>query len=269
MMNRQLEIPEAAFLDARAKELEGRVIEGHKEFFDSYGEVVSLAYQLFQGLRIDSHDLILLYAGTLFARLIETTQSVALLAARGFSHSGDVHLRISLEALIRLKAACTKPALALEIINSDLLEQKKIAKLVLKGEAGELTEENRPEIEARLAELEKLIKENKVRKVSVEEVARKVEAIGLYQNIYRHTSGSVHLTPRSLYDHLRIGEAGRVSHLVHGPRDTHTEIHLHAATEFLLIGMSLMAERLKVDLPEGFSAAGERFRKLSPRWPGE
>jgi uncharacterized protein DUF5677 len=257
-----------AFLSADGDRFEDQLVAAHRPFFDVFVRASNAAYNVVSRLDLDRTSNVDLYMGCALARLCESCQATALLAARGFAQESAVELRVALEALLKMKAALVKPRFAEQIIDSDLIEQRKLIELVLRGEAGELTHENRPEVEARLSEIENDISTRKARKISMEEIAREVDGLGLYHNVYRLTSSNVHISPRSLGRYLSLHpETGLPQHVVHGPSDSYAEVHVHAVTEFLLIAMSLLERHRDLAPPEEFASIGAAFDELSPAWP--
>lgn len=257
-----------AFLSADGDEFEQRLVTAHQPFFDVFTQASSAAYDVLSRLEVDRTDNVQLYLACAFARLCESCQAVAYLAARGFTQETAVEVRVALEVLLKLKAAIVKPEFAEEVINSDLFEQLKLVNLVLSGEAGELTDENRPEVEARQAEIEHEKATRKARTISTEEIARKVDGLGLYHNVYRLTSSNVHVSPRSLGQYLRLHpETGHPEQVVHGPSDAYAEVHVYTVIEFLLIAISLFERHRQIPPPTDFAAIGAAFRSLSPEWP--
>jgi hypothetical protein len=254
-----------AFLSADAEQFEQELVSAHQPFFDVFTRASTAAYDVLAKLHVDRSDNVQLYAACALARLCECCQAAAYLAARGFVQETAVEVRVALEVLLKFKAAITRPEFARQVIDSDFFEQRKLVNLVLNGKAGELTAENRPEVEARKAEIENEIATRKARKISVEEIAEQVEGLGLYQNVYRLTSSNVHISPRSLGDYLRLHpESGHPEQVVHGPSDASVELHVHTVTEFLLIAISLLERHRGMQPPDGFASIGAAFRALKP-----
>jgi len=255
-----------AFLSADSDEFERRLVVAHQPFFDVFTQASSAAYDVLARLGINRTDNVQLYLACAFARLCESCQAVACLAARGFTQETAVEVRVALEVLLKMKAAIVKPDFAEEVINSDLFEQRKLVNLVLSGEAGELTPENRPEVEARKVEIEHEITTRNARKISLEEIAREVDSLRLYHNVYRLTSSNVHVSPRSLGQYLRLHpETGHPEQVVHGPSDAYAELHVHTVSEFLLIAISLLERHKRIPPPADFPAIDAAFRSLSPK----
>jgi hypothetical protein len=268
MPNKRFRESGVAFLSADGDEFEQRLVAAHQPFFDVFTQASKVAYDVLARLEPDRTDNVQLYSVCAFARLCESCQAVAYLAARGFTQETAVEVRVALEVLLKMKAAIVKPDFAEEVINSDLFELRKLVNLVLSGEAGDLTPENRPEVEARKAEIEHEIATRKARKISIEEIAREVDGLGLYHNVYRLTSSNVHVSPRSLGQYLRLhSETGHPEQVVHGPSDAYAEVHVHTATEFLLIAISLFEKHRQVPPPADFATIGAILRSLSPKWP--
>lgn len=257
-----------AFLAADSDQFEDRLVAAHQPFFDVFRRVSNAAYNVLARLEVNRTDTVQLYLACALARLCESCQAAAYLAARGFTQETAVAVRVALEALLKMKAAIVNPDFAEEVINSDLFEQQKLVNLVLSGEAGQLTSESRSEVEGRKVEVESEIAKRHARKVSVEEIARKVGGLRLYHNVYRLTSSNVHVSPRSLGRYLKLHpETGEPEQVVHGPSDAYAELHVHTVSEFLLIAVSLLERDKQVSPPADFAAISAAFRSLSPEQP--
>jgi hypothetical protein len=257
-----------AFPPADGDDFAQHLVAAHQPFFEVFTQASTAANNVLTRLEVDRTDNMQLYLACAFARLCEACQAAAYLAARGFTQETAVEVRVALEALLKMKAAIVKPDFAEDVINSDLFEQRKLVNLVLNGEAGDLTPENRPEVEVRKAEIEQEIATRNARKISIEEIAREVDGLGLYHNVYRLTSSNVHVSPRSLGQYLRLHpETGHPEQVVYGPSDAYAEIHVCTVTEFLLIAISLLERHRQIPPPADFAAIGAAFRSLSPEWP--
>lgn len=259
-----------AFLSEEAEEFEEKAVAAHRRFFDVFTRASTAAYDALARMSVDRSDRVQLYGVCALARLCESCEAAAYLAARGFAQETAVEVRVALEVLLKFKAALTDPSLTKGIIDSDLLERRKLANLVLNGKVSGLTSENRPEVEARQAELQREIAEREAKKISTEELARKVEALGLYHTVYRLAGSYVHISPRSLAEYVRLhGTTGQPEEIVYGPNHAYVEVHLHTVTEFLLIAISLLERYRGLPPSKEFASIGDDFRSLSPEWPDD
>lgn len=259
-----------AFLSEEAQEFEEKAVAAHHRFFGVFIRASTAAYDALAQMSVNRSDRVEIYGVCALARLCESCQAAAYLAARGFAQETAVEVRVALEVLLKFKAALTDPPLTEGIIDSDLLELRKLGNLILNGDVSGLTSENRSEVEARQAELQREIDDKKAKKISAEELARKVDALGLYHTVYRLTSSNVHISPRSLAEYVRLhGATGQPEEIVYGPNDAYVDVHLHAVTEFLLIAISLLERHRGLAPSEEFASIGDDFRSLSPKWPDD
>jgi len=259
-----------AFLSEEAEEFEEKAVAAHHRFFGVFSRASTAAYDALARMNVDRSNRVELYGVCALARLCESCQAAAYLSARGFAQETAVEVRVALEALLKFKAALTNRSLTEGIIDSDLLEVRKLGNLILNGEVSGLTSENRPEVEARQAELQREIAERGIKKISTEELARGVDALGLYHTVFRLTSSNVHISPRSLAEYVRLhGATGQPEEIVYGPNHAYVDVHLHAVTEFLLIAISLLERHRGLAPSEEFSTISDEFRSLSPEWPDD
>lgn len=265
MSKRPFRTSGVAFLSEEAEDFEEKVVAAHNSFFEVFTRASVAAYDVLGRLTVDPHDRVQIYAACTIARLCEACQAAAYLGARGFAQETAVQVRVALEVLLKFKAALTNPSLAESIMDGDLLEQRKLGNLLLSGKVSGLTPANLAEIEKRQQEVGRQIKAQSVKKVSIEELAREVDALSLYERVYRSTSASVHVSPRALIDYVAIHpNTEQPQEIVYGPGTENIELHLYTITHFLLVAISLLERHHGLRPPDEFSSIGDDLKSLLP-----
>src|SRR5688500_18028088 len=99
-----------AFLSADGDEFEDRLVAAHRAFFEVFTMASNAAYDVVAKVDVDRTNNVELYMACALARVCESSQATAYLAARGFAQESAVELRVALEALLKMKAALIKPS---------------------------------------------------------------------------------------------------------------------------------------------------------------
>lgn len=250
------------FLNDRGRVYEERVLEKFASDFEVFGKTIRIAYELRYTWEPHRYDAMELYAALLYARLLEITEATVHLSLRGFSHMGDVSVRMALEVLLKLKAACTEPELAEHFMNQYWLDRKRASKALVTSKNEELRQ-HEAAYQAALQEAERELDAQDKKRWTIRELAREVDCERLYEVVYRSTSTSVHSSLTSLEEYFELDEAGEVEAIVGGPKAHGVRRQVQAVTEFLLLGMSFVGKRWGLEETSDFARVKNMFRQLS------
>jgi hypothetical protein len=231
-------------------------IETHRK---SYGPVFVLAQELnrechrfLDGRRVDPKSKLQVTTSVLFARMVELYQAIVVVIDRGMVTPGRIIFRVFLEAFFHFFAIHRDSEYLNEYLNQFHVQRKTMVNRIRNSTSPHLEELRRPIDINLVAEIRQTLDEKGVRKVSIEEVARKADLHDIYVTVYEVLSRAVHSSASDLESHLDYNtEKETIQGFRYGPSSEET------ARVVCLAGLA-MAEALE----QMFSNFGEDRREL-------
>ena len=170
-------------------------------------KISEYAWQLQSKLKIDKTNVNHLLAAALFARTISIAQAFLLLVPKGMRQELKLLTRCLLEPLFPLVAISKDENFARAFIASEEIERnKKLKGLLAIHAATPIDGVAEKELEAKIQESDKNIKENKISKVTVFRAAQLGGLEAWYKSLYSLMSDTLHASPRSLEELMVISE---------------------------------------------------------------
>jgi hypothetical protein len=203
--------------------LSDEINEWEKDFDQRYGPKIELsmavnrlAHRLIFSVAIVSNQLDDLLLSTLMARQASTFQGFIILSRKGLIFQAEMLVRALAESMFLVGAICKQPRFAEEWILSDEISRKRLLVRLNQDRSrrGELPD---PKAVALIAELEKRIKDEKIKKYNTEHIARLAGLQSYYDTLYGFFSLSVHSSSRSLDKALQADGQGEVTAVEYGP----------------------------------------------------
>lgn len=255
------------FFSRQAEKLEAEQVAAQSRFFTLFKDALQVAHEYFVQFKIPKGGRFEVYAACLFVRVLEVCQGVVLLAARGLQHDAEILLRTSIEALLRLRAACTEPDLFDRVLATDIRNRITFLETTLHRNKGHLTEDAKADMESRRRELKDLFEGTRPQRISTEELAEKLGQSDLYQALFRFSSQHSHLSVFAIEEYLEVDHSGLPKSLRYEPRHSQLGLHVAAATEVLLDALSMIFEKQKIEIPVRVGELRESLAELDPSWP--
>lgn len=222
--------------------LDGKIFDWIQQHRESQKSVFGLAHQLnreshvfIDGRAVITSDTYKLTSLVLFVRLLELYQGVLLTVDRGMRAPTRIAFRVFLEAFFHFAAIHKDPAYL-----KDYLDQFDYQKKALINRIRRTTDKNLEDLRKPItADLIQTIDKIDVRRISIEDVARRAGWHNAYVTAYAMLSGAVHSSAADLEAHLEYdAKEQRVIAFRYGPTEEET------LRTVCLLGVT-MAEALK------------------------
>jgi len=215
----------------------------YKGYFGAFHVTRDRAAALFSEMRSLPLTPSLLLARGLFGRLLDVTQSVAVLTWHGRAWDATILLRVSLETLIRFRAAAIDPELADRMVYSDILEKERLVSPDAEAATGDWSAPERAklnEIRGNLASLRDRFRRKGYRekgRIRISQLARVCGLEHLYESVYRFSSAYVHFSLRAIDEYIIKDDQGLPKQLEFAPTALRGDFHLLTSISFLLLGI--------------------------------
>lgn len=196
-----------------------------------------------------------------FMKTINTYQSLIILANKGLVHESQVMLRVLLEVVITLKLLCEDEEFMREYIQTDLLYRKKLLQAA-KDNPHSLFDSTKELIrEGMLERVADEVKEKSVRRIGIEEMARRAKMSEFYDSMYRITSSACHSTPRSLEQYVTVDGKSEFESFTAGPfSDVDTEVA--SAMGLVFIAIKCLLALFKLDESKQLDELANEYIKI-------
>jgi len=187
-------------------------------------------------------------AAGLFSRCLELFASVVTLLERGLANPVRALLRSFLEATIRLGAVAADDEFWQKFILEDELNSRTVINVVRKSNAPHFAELKKWATDERLDEIKQAT--HNIKKMSLEEIAKKAGMTQFYDTMYRTLSAPVHTGARELLRHLVVNAAGKVEAVSFKPNDRETAVLAATSATILCNAVTKFSEAIGVKLPD-------------------
>jgi len=233
---------ENGFLGGRIDDWIRQHRKTHQQVFDLAHELNREGHAFLDGRSVTISDSHLLTSIVLFARLMELHQAVLLSVDRSARAPTRIMFRAFLEAFFHFAAIHKDPSYLDEYLDQFEHERKALINRIRHTDDPALNDLRAPIDDALIAEIETI----GVRRIKVEDVARRADCHNIYVTAYVLLSRSVHSSAADLEAHLALdAEKQRIDGFRYGPTDAETR------RTVCLAGMT-MAEALR-DISKDFS----------------
>ena len=232
-----LKLDDNGFLGEGADDWSRLFRQKHSSLLDQCEQLNRDAHSLLSSVREHPEDKREIIVVCLFMRAIEFYQAVILLLEKGMQTSAKGAFRCLLEVIFRLVAVAKDDETLQAYIASDEIERLKTTNKAQHNSTPNmqlLQEENLGEIKD---EIKQTIDENKIKRDTTENYARKACMHDWYVDLYPYLSKVVHSHVRDLERHLLPDSVEKVQGLQHGPTDSETVSLLADGGRCLFLGI--------------------------------
>lgn len=205
-----------------------------------------LAHKILFGIQVRPDQVADLLLAILVARQIESFQAFVALLRIGLVSQAEIIIRTIAETMFLVAAIRKDAEFAARYVLADELSRRR--SLI------RLTEERKrrgappdEEVEALVKELEARIKDEKIQKLTTEQIADLAGLEAYYDTIYGAFSMAVHSSIRSLERVLVPDAEGRAISIDYGPVLDRLEMHFDFALDMTLIVLAEAAEHFNGD----------------------
>ena len=117
-------------------------------------------------------------------------------------------------------------------------------------------------VDKQLQDIEKQIKNNKVNKSTIRDLAEKAGLVTIYDSAYKLLSGTIHVNAHDLEQYLEINESGEVKKMLWGPDVQEIDFVLLTAAESMLSVLRAVSSLFKLPYDESLQAILEKHASL-------
>ena len=233
----------------------------HNELFEEAEKLNADCYQILSSVKTNKDDLRQTLVACLFPRCMELFQATYILVERGMSPSANIMLRCLMETMFVLCAiAKNDDALNAYIYDNEELERLKNANKMLSHKATAFSEVQLVDIEKIKSEVEQKKIDQKIKKFSTEEFAKKAGLHNWYLTAYNVTSRAVHATAKDMEQYLVIDEKEDIKSIRFAPTDREISTVLSDACESLITSL----EQFLLVFGKNTTVCGEHWEKVKP-----
>lgn len=236
---------------------EDNIRKAHPDWFSLVDDLNREAMHIYRALQHSATDKRQLLAVTLYYRALQSFQGSVLLAARGMPADALTLVRSCAESAIALGGIAHDKAFTKALISSYNKHQKTLINVFLGDPSlsSELTNEQIVQGKVLVEQLNGGVLQG----VNWDALATKIGMAGLYNTVYRSTSGdAAHVTLAALDRHVCINTEGKLERLIFQPDARDVEKTLSMAVCSLLNAM----EQLNQIVPVG-DAVAEYMKRWS------
>jgi hypothetical protein len=216
--------------------------QAHRELFEEAEKLNADCYRILDDAKIDNGSLRQTVISCLFPRCMELFQATYILVSHGMSPSANIMLRSLMETMFVLCATANDDDALHAYILNDELERRRIANKMLSEKEDAFADVPLAAIREIKTELEKEIREQKIKKYSTEDFAKKAGLHSWYLTAYAVTSQAVHATIRDMEQYLVTDGNGDIRAIKFVPTGTEAVTALsvacasmvHSLQQFLL-----------------------------------
>lgn len=226
--------------------LEGSICNWIAEHRDQHATVFTAirtlnreCHRFMDGRAVDATSELHITTAVLFARLMELFQGVFIGVEHGMTSVSSVVFRAYLEAYFCLMAIRKDPTFLEEYLDQLHIARKGLVNRIRHSSSPSLTALREALDEPLAQDISETIREQNIKRLPIEDVARRAGCHDIYATAYVILSGAVHTTAWDLEAHLVYDEARKtIQGFQYGPSDAST-------ARFLGLAGMVMAEALE------------------------
>lgn len=238
-----------------------------ERFSDLYGEALRVneyAQQLQYKPVIHKENPDELVAAILYARTISTYQALILVSERGMLQQVKMLLRCMLESLFPLVAISENEGYSKKLISAEEIERlKALNKLIRYKERNGEKDKDLEDAKGLAATVKQNIEKNGIKKIKVEDSAKKAKLFDWYDTAYSLLSNTIHSSMRSLEEHLHIDADNNIEALKNEPETEGLDQLYRIAIESMLYAVKAIGRLFKIEVEEFVEEASKNIRRYS------
>lgn len=212
--------------------------EKNSEWFMLCENINELSHSTMFTFSVHNEYLPELIVATIYVRAMSNFQGTIIMAERGMINEAKSLLRCLLECMFAIVAIDKDKDISNQFVFNDLLQRKNLLKAYKRNKGKGIPQhENAPswkEIDINLQDIEKQIRENKVKRLDNRDFAKKAGLEAIYDSEYKLLSGTIHVNARDIEQYLKIDDNGKIKEILWGPDVQEIDFVLLTAAENML-----------------------------------
>jgi len=230
--------------------------EGCRENFErvssvlasGYLQLLEVHYRVLYSLKVPTSGGPL-FTALLFLRALEFYQAAYVLVSRGMENSGRVVVRSLAETVFNLCAIVHHPGTLQQLANAAELERLKTINRAQQSTLKSMKDwSNGPEMQMIQSELSEIVNEQKIRRLTVEEVSRRGGMHSWYDTVYSFLSKTSHSQISDLERHVQFDARDVVAGIINGPEFGFSTMLLGASVEAMAHALEALGSAYDLDL---------------------
>lgn len=239
---------EKGFLGAEAQ----AYIADHREKFDGWfsalDQINGIAVEYLGNLQPTS-EIQQITCFALYLRVVSSFSAAVKLLEYGLAKDAGTIIRSQIESVFFLKACCDDTDFVEKYHYAGEDFRRKIANLALQKAEGaiDLTEENKPKLEAIKAKIDAQRKSGEVEDLIVATVAKNYGLEAMYNTAYRVLSNNhAHSGTGSIKSYFEFGPKGEITKILWGPQLTDVDHLMYTLCAGLMVAITSMQTVFKI-----------------------
>lgn len=211
----------------------------HSTVFTAMRKLNRECHQFLDGRAVDGTSELHIITAVLFARLMELFQGMFIAVEHGMTSVGSIVFRAYLEAYFYLMAIHKDPTFIKQYLDQIHISRKGLVNRIRTSNSPSLATLREALDENLARDISETIKEQNIKPLTIEDIARRAGCHEVYATAYAVLSGAVHTTAQDLESHLDYDDTQKaIQGFLYGPSDSNTE-------KFLGLAGMVMAEALE------------------------
>ena len=212
--------------------------EKYSEWFTLCENINELSHSTMFTFNVHNEYLPELIVASIYVRAMSNFQGAIIMTERGMINEAKSLLRCLLECMFAIVAIEKDKNISNQFTFDDLLERRNFMKAYKRNKGKGIPQhEDAPsfkEIDKHLQNIEKQIKDNKVKKLKKRDLAKKAGLETTYDSLYKYLSGTIHVNVRDIEQYLKIDDNGKIKEILWGPDVQEIDFALLTAAETML-----------------------------------
>lgn len=258
-----MDFNEKGFLGTAVAEFSNAAEKEYANFFNACYRINEIAQDVKFEFQIHNQDGQEVMAACLFMRILNGFQAVIILARLGLVVDAKVVLRGILEALFILKLLCDEAKFVVEYVRTDQAQRLKWMNIAHQNTDPVFDSLRQYATPERMKTLKDELNTYGIKKLNIENVAKRAKLTTIYNTDYRLLSYEIHSTPRSLEHYTAADQDEIITGFPWGPSDNGLAYILFTAVRVLAIGVDSAAKLFKVDRRKQLAQVDEVLDRLA------
>ena len=209
-------INEEGFLSEHLEPYRQRIRAKHQPHYELAFEINKVCQSVKFKMHVHSRDGQEVFGAALFIKLLADVQAAVLLLERGLSSQARSILRVAIEALIILGKLSKSYEFVEALIRLGEQQRLKLVRAIQRNPSPDLDSLRSEISEEIIHDIEQIVGD--IPNESLEQWARELGLLQLYDVGYRLFSNDVHSKPRAIEHHLEVNEDGEFAVINWGPQ---------------------------------------------------
>ncbi len=243
--------------------------EKNSEWFTLCENINELSHSTMFTFAVHNEYLPELIVATIYVRAMSNFQGTIIMAERGMINEAKSLLRCLLECMFAIVAIEKDKNTSNQFVFDDLLQRKNFLKAYMRNKGKGIPQHKEApslkEIDKHLQDIEKQIRENKVKKLEKRDLAKKAGLETIYDSVYKLLSGTIHVNVRDIEQYLKI-DNGKIKEILWGPDVQEIDFVLLTAAETMLRILTAASSLFELSHNKSVQTTLEQYDILSKKF---